>query len=170
MKNIWLSCPTIFQHIENYVSQAAMPWIVTPGPAYFRQNWLKVFHKTMTASGGPSNQHFTEKTFQNSAVICDSSRLESKLPFWIEIVGLLFVFYFGLCVVSFEIWEAVMIVSVTSWVVRWMWDPGNTKVCKTYRSSEELASGMHFEIRELAQPEAQNWGSPCQQKQDTFPT
>ena len=51
--------------------------IVTPGTAYFGQNWLKVFHKTMTASGGPSNQHFTEKTFQNSAVICDSSRLES---------------------------------------------------------------------------------------------
>ena len=45
--------------------------------AYFGQNWLKVFHKTMAASGGPSNQHFTEKTFQNSAVICDSSRLES---------------------------------------------------------------------------------------------
>ena len=55
--------------------------------AYFGQNWLKVFHKTMAASGGPSNQHFTEKTFQNSAVICDSSRLESKLPFWIKIVG-----------------------------------------------------------------------------------
>ena len=33
--------------------------IVTPGAAYFGQNWLKVFHKTMTASGGPSNQHFT---------------------------------------------------------------------------------------------------------------